>query len=401
MRILFLSNVLPHAKVISGPIIIYNRIRLLVERGHEVGLAAFVSEENEPHSIEVQPMLFEMRLLPVPAPKPMYRRPLDYLFSAVPPYFWEWYSAEMRKLVGQMVDASHYDVVVAEFSAMGQYVYRNPYLPAVRRIVSCHECCTVAYLTALRLQHRSLRAIKRLIMVKGLRKYEFDMYRNADHVLVLTPQERYGLLKYEPDLRISVIPYGVDVDHFALRADDATEESILYTGFYLHEANHDAVLWFAQTAWPMLRRKYPNLKFYVVGPKPTAAIRELARKDPGVIVTGKVDDVRPYFQKARVFVCPVRMGSGLRGKILEAMASGVPVVSTTLGAEGIPAHNGQNILLADTPHGLAESVDVLLGDPELRRLVSEKARELVCPRFTWSHSVDLLEEVLHKVVHAR
>lgn len=401
MKILFLSSVLPHAKVISGPIIIYNRIKLLAERGYEVGLAAFVTEEGARHRTELESMLIEMQLVPLPPPPPISKRLTRALFSPVPSVFRPLRSERMKKLVGTMIDEQHYDIVIAEFSAMGQYLYGNPFLPPVRRIVSVHECCTVACTKALKLQRRPLGALKHLLMVKGLRSHEFNMYRNADHILVLTPQERYNLLRYEPDLRISVIPYGVDVKEFVPAEQEPAEIAVLYTGFYLSEANQDAVTWFATTAWPNLKAKHPALTFYVVGPKPTPAMKELARRDPSIVITGRVDDVKPYFRKAKAFVCPVRMGSGFRGKILEAMAAGVPVVSTTLGAEGFPCHNGRNILLADTPHGFAENVDVLLRDPELGQSLARNARDLVTSRFSWSHSVDLLEQVLKKTMNAR
>ena len=160
-------------------------------------------------------------------------------------------------------------------------------------------------------------------------------------------------------------------------------------------------MWFAHTVWPRLKSRYPDLAFYVVGPSPTSDMIELARKDPRIIVTGEVDDIRPYLAKARAFVCPNRLGSGMRGKILQAMASGVPVVATTQSAEGIPIQMGDNGFLADKPRIMAQYIDLLLGDPALQFSIAQHAREMVVEKFSWDRGVDLLEGVLDDVLAGR
>ena len=125
---------------------------------------------------------------------------------------------------------------------------------------------------------------------------------------------------------------------------------------------------------------------------------DLARRDPRIVVTGWVEDIRPYLAKARVFVCPNRLGSGMRGKILQAMAAGVPVAATTVGAEGIPIQIGNTGFLADTPDILVQQVSLLLEDEKLRETIARNARAMVEERFSWDRGIDLLESVLHEVV---
>jgi glycosyltransferase involved in cell wall biosynthesis len=127
-------------------------------------------------------------------------------------------------------------------------------------------------------------------------------------------------------------------------------------------------------------------------------MQALARSDPRLIVTGEVPDVRTYLNRAAVFVCPVRMGSGMRGKILEAMASGTAVVTTSLGAEGIPAVLGENCLLADDPEMMANQIEWLLSDEPLRRRLAENARRMVVERLSWERTVQRLEETLAELV---
>jgi glycosyltransferase involved in cell wall biosynthesis len=224
------------------------------------------------------------------------------------------------------------------------------------------------------------------------------MYRSADRVLVMTPQERWSLLNYAPNLQISVVPSGVDALRFRPPRYESTEQCIMFTGYYCDKPNEDAALWFGNKVWPQLRERHAELKFYMVGPEPTDAMREMARRDKRMIITGRVKDIRDYLARAQIFVCPVRLGTGMRGKIIEAMAGGVPLVSTTLGVEGIPAQTGYNCFLADRPDIMLRHIDLLLGDPPLRRSIAKRAREMVVERFSWRHVIALLDQVLQETV---
>jgi glycosyltransferase involved in cell wall biosynthesis len=368
----------------------------LFQRGYEVGLATFARDGDDEHSLEIRDKLIELEIVPAPRQRTGGRL-FSYVFSPIPPPFPNSYSPDMFKRVGDMVERTRYDVVVAEFGIMGQYLNVNPYLPAVRKVISVHQCQTIAAHKALELMGWSPRAIREWFALKGLQRYEFDMYRSADRILVLTAEERFGILNYAPDLRITVIPSGVDTNYFKPVDPALKERAIVFTGLYNDEPNRDAVLWFSQLVWPRLKAKYPDLTFYVVGPGPRPDMLELARKEPRIIVTGEVDDIRPYLARARIFVCPNRLGSGMRGKILQAMASGLPVVSTTLGAEGISIQQGENGFFADTPRIMEQYIDLLLSDPLLQNNVAQRARDMVLKRFSWDRGIDLLETVLQEV----
>lgn len=401
MKILFLSTRLPHAKVFSGHAIVYQRIRRLAQRGHEVGLAVFSQPDDAAYVDELRPSVRELAIVPAPAGQPAGARLLDWLTHPVPARFAAFRSPEMVRRVGDLVERTGYDVVVAEFGIMGQYLHRNPYLPAVRKIISVHQCYTLASGKVLDLPGLSLRAAGEWLALGGLQQYEFEMYRAADRLLVLSGEIRYRLLNYAPDLKVTVIPSGVDTEYFQPADASLKEPALLFTGYYSDRPNRDAAVWFCHAVWPRLKAKYPDLAFYVVGPNPTPDMIELARRDPRLIVTGEVDDIRPYLAKAQVFVCPNRLGSGMRGKILQAMASGVPVVSTTLGAEGISIQMGANGFLADRPEIMAQYIDLLLSDAALRDAVARHARDMVVERFSWARGVDLLEGILKEATGRR
>jgi len=297
-----------------------------------------------------------------------------------------------------MVRKNPYDVVVSEYSMVAQYLYRNPDLEGMKRVMSVHECYYLARRKAFKVQGLSREGLSALFNLKGLKKFEFGMYADADRVLTLTPEGRDELLAIRPDLKISVVPHGVDVDYFRPSGKEAKEEAVMFLGNYPHDPNRDAVIYFRDRIWPLIKERVPEARFYVVGKDPTPELEELGRKDPSIVVTGTVEDVRPFFEKSKLFVNPVRIGGGFRGKVLEAMAMGMPIVSTSLGAEGVSAVSGEDMLIADDPRDFAAAVVRLMENDSMCERLGERARSLAVERFSWEKGVEELEGVLDEVV---
>lgn len=397
MKILFLSTRVPHAGITGGHILVYQRIARLAARGHDVGLAAFEGKEGSGPPAEIGARLRELEIVPHPPRRSAAGDMWSVATRGIPPYFRRYRSPEMMRRVGDMVERSRYDVVIAEYAAMGQYLHRNPYLPAVRRIVSCHSSVAASYRKLADVMKYSARGIRSRFSIGSLMRYETEMYRGMDRILVLTAQERYGLLGSAPDLRISVIPAGVDTTHFAFRESSPAGPLVLFTGHFEQQANRDGILWFLKTAWPRLKAQVPGLRLRVVGPHSDSLLRRHARRDPAVSATGEVPDIRPHLADATVFVCPVRLGSGLRLKVLEAMSAGVPVVTTSLGAEGIAVQQGDNGFVADRPELMAEYTALLLADETLRNSIAARARVLMETRFSWDRGVEQMEEIMRDI----
>ncbi|MBU4240800.1 MAG: glycosyltransferase family 4 protein [Actinobacteria bacterium] len=397
MNILFIVKEFPHSKIIGGPIIIYNRVKYL-SRNHLVSLIAFADDPSVDEAESVARFTHDLRLVPPPAHRSALRRARDWLTSPVPPYFLLTRSDEMYEELGKMVAAFDYDVIISEYSMVAQYLYENPDLAGIKRVMSVHECYYLSRRKALKVRGFSREGVGALHYLKGLKKFEFDMYADSDRVLTLTSEGKEELLAIRPGLDISVVPHGVDVESFCPVERDAGPPTVMFLGNYPHDPNRDAVVFYATGAWPRVKEMIPGCRFLVVGRGPTPDMLELAARDPSIEITGEVQDVKPHFHASDVFVCPVRMGGGFRGKVLEAMACGVPVVSTALGAEGVPAKEGENILLADTPEELARQTVRLLQDDALREKIAAGARELMVERYSWQKGVEILEEVLEGVV---
>lgn len=232
-----------------------------------------------------------------------------------------------------------------------------------------------------RLTARRMSEIEREAMLK------FDAH------VVVSEADRARLLDIEPSARVFIVDNGVDVGHYSdeeierahakWRSRAAAVKRVLFVGSMDYHANVDAAVHFARDVWPSVYSSDRNLVFTIVGRNPSDAVRELAHLD-GVEVTGTVEDVRPYYREAAAAVVPLRIGGGSRLKILEAMAAGVPVISTCLGAEGIDAVDGENILIAEGADELTRAIRRAIHHGELRQRLVASARSLVRSRYDWS-----------------
>ena len=400
MKILFLANRLPHSDVAGGHRLIYQRMRALADRGHQVGLACFVEPEQERYIPAVKAMVYELETVPVNDRKLWVRIFRDYISAVLPAIFWKNYSRALMRSIGDMVERTKYDVVIAEFSEMGMYLYRNPYLSAVRKVVSCHRCLTTSFnkYAATKGVSTMLR-IKSGLQVLALEHYEFEMYSAMDHILTLTSEDRFSLLNHAPELPVSVIPPGIDYTYIAEnKALKKESKTILMCGFFADKSNNDGALWFAHEIWPIVVKKHPDVRFYLVGTGASPELKQLEKMDNRIVVTGAVPDLRPFREQAAIFINPMRLGSGLRIKVLEAMATELPVVSTALGVAGIPAQNGVNCFVSDTPELTAQSIDWLLNDPKLSSEMGQRAKEMVKNKYNMEPTIRELERVLEEVV---
>lgn len=400
MKILFLTLKLPHSEVVGGNRIVFQRIRHLASRGHDVGVISYVTHETPEQMEGLRRYVRNLQMVPLPQRGILRRIVHDYLFApSRPALIWKLYSKQFTRMVADAVEEQQYDLVVAEFSEMGQFLYKNPALSAVHTVISCHRCMTASYEKYREMEEVRWRLhLKSLPQLCGLRKYEFNMYRSADRILVLTPQDRFTMQYYAPDLAVSVSSTGVDIDQLEKHPPVPKEPIILMTGYMQDPANEDGVQWFVHHIWPTLRRHHAEVKFYIVGAEPSSRIKTLVKNDARIVVTGKVKDLRPYRNRARVLVSPVRLGSGLRTKVLEAMASGLPVVSTSLGMAGIEAQTGVNCLVADTPDLFERSVDWLLTDRVLASRMARNAKKMIKSKYTLESGLLRFEQILQSVI---
>jgi glycosyltransferase involved in cell wall biosynthesis len=222
----------------------------------------------------------------------------------------------------------------------------------------------------------------------------------ADHVLTVSDSDRTSFLEYLPEQKVTTIPTGVDLDFFrpGPPAEDAT---LVFTGSMDWMPNEDAVVHFSQDILPRIQRELPKVRFSVVGRNPSKKLLSLALVNPAIQVTGAVEDIRPYVHAASVFIVPLRIGSGTRIKIFEAMAMAKPVVSTSIGAEGLPVAHERELFIADSPTEFANRTVQLLKDSKIRQQMGNSARRLVESRYGWQQVADKFEQALLDITKKR
>jgi glycosyltransferase involved in cell wall biosynthesis len=227
--------------------------------------------------------------------------------------------------------------------------------------------------------------------------WEKRAVRQFDGITAVSSVERTWIQQHAPKAIVELVPNGVDTKYFYATRASRGKPSLVFTGLMDHPPNVDAAIWFCAEILPRLRRKIPDSSFKIVGSKPHPRVRELAKRE-GVEVIGEVPDTRPYLAKSSAVVIPLRSGGGTRLKILEAMAMERPVISTTLGAEGLDVTPKVNIMIADTPDEFVNHILLLLASPETASQLGTAARRLVVDKYDWSLCLSKLDSLYDRLL---
>jgi glycosyltransferase involved in cell wall biosynthesis len=298
------------------------------------------------------------------------------------PYFMKKYeSAPMRREVAARARSGDFDVLVCDF--LNPAVNVPPGLP-VPTVLFQHNVEAMIWRRHFEVQTNPLkRAYLRGQWRKAFR-YERAACRRFGLVVTVSRDDAETIRRDYGVETAADVPTGVDTEFFRPAGGaEPDPHGLVFTGSMDWLPNEDAIQFFTREILPLVRERVPRVRLTVVGRKPYASLLELAERDPSIVVTGRVEDVRPYMERAAAYVVPIRVGGGTRLKIYEAMAMGKPVVSTTVGAEGLPLDDGEDLLLADTPRAFADAVVRVLTDAELARSLGARAAEKVRARFGW------------------
>jgi len=402
MNLLFLPKLLPRADIIGGPILIYHRIKNLSSMGHKITVIAPAYGEEDMRDKSLEP--FCERIIRVKTAKQRTDREVEEFRRRLkrPRFFLAGdggYSQEIDDVLRSTVREKHIDAVIAEYSLMGQYIEGSArFFPEhTMGVISVHECYTKAFrMRAEKGENISEDTIRELF------DYEFKMYDAADRLLSLTREDADILTGYSAGLKdkIRVVPHGVDTDFYkppGRKSWDGSSKNLLYLGNFQHHPNVDAVKNFLEHCWGRVSKQVPDAKFCAIGYKPPAELLELAGKHNNVIVRpgGDRENVRRTYWDSDVFVAPIALGTGFRGKLLEAMGCGLPVVATRLATFGISPVNQENMFVADDYGLFSDYVVRLLKDVPLRKRISHNAVALA-RKFDHKHAAEKLDRVLRE-----
>ena len=398
LRLLLLTTKPPFPLTDGGRIAVYEPLRRLAARGHQATLLTFRSPGQDQDALAhletlccVEYVQHDTRTRPSGM--------ISNLLSSLPYNVSKYRSPLMMQKLREMLTGEAFDVVHLEqvHLACYQEIVRGEFgVPAVLRQVNSESHLAERFWRT----QTGLRRIYARLQATRLRRYEAEMCARMDCCLMITAGDAERLRDLSPRANIRVIPAGVDIAEFQPAPDLAEAETVVFVGSMDWRPNADAVLWFAREALPLVKDEFPGLQFYVVGRQPPVEIRRLTESD-AIHVTGYVDDVRACLARAAVCVIPLRVGGGMLVKLLQAMAIAKPVVSTSVGAEGIAVEHNRHLLLADTAADFASGVVSLLRDRGLRERLGQNARRLAAEHYSWEATTDLLEQAYRDVLNAK
>ncbi len=297
---------------------------------------------------------------------------------------------EMQAALDELLAGDHYDAVLFESVLIAGY--RLP--EGVRVIIDQHNIEHELLWRSYQHEKAWLRKGYNWLESRLIRPVEIERCQRADVVLVTSERERLALKNMLQSSVIEVVPNGVNVEAFQKNcSQQEVPVRIIFTGTFSYYPNIQAVLFFAQRCWPLIRAQIPLATWQIVGSNPPLEVQRLA-KLPGVTVTGTVPDVIPYLDAAAVAIVPLLIAGGTRLKILEAMAMQKAVVSTSVGCEGLAVVPGKHLLVADQPEAFAQAVVAFLSNPEMRAAYGAAGRALVEAEYSWEHCGAQLLRVL-------
>jgi len=402
MRVLFLTPQLPFPPHQGTQIRNYHLLRTAAS-AHQVELASFVRPGESLHrAAPLQELCGQVWTLPTPT-RGWADRLRTLAASAQPDIAFRLQSEGFADILRAVANGNRYDVIQVAGLEMARY------LPILRSAAPRTYLVFDDHNAEFRLQGRAARvgahragtwpkALYSLVQYLKLRRYEARVCRSADAVLAVSETDAVALRRLAPEARIWVVPNGVDCAYYQGEPSAEVDMAgLLFTGTMDYRPNVDAMEWFASAILPAIVARRPEANLQIVGRAPAPEVQRLASLYRNVTVTGAVEDVRPFFSRSAVFVAPIRIAGGARLKILEALAMGLPVVSTRMGAEGIDLVEGKEVLLADSPEEFAAAVLRLLEDAELRQQMAFLGRQATQERYDWSRVAPGLLDVYREV----
>jgi sugar transferase (PEP-CTERM/EpsH1 system associated) len=382
----------------GGKIRSYNILRQLAKHHAVTFFSFYAAHENDVHAELSQ--IFQ-RVIRIPLDLPPAKSAgelLDYaahLFSREPYNLTKYCRRVVRKKLRALLQEETYDVILCDFLVAAGAI---PWDWRCPKVLFTHNVEAVIW-------HRHFEVARNPFWKalswrewKRMEAAERRYLQKADHVLAVSENDREAFARFLDPQKLSVVPTGADTEFFHPSREKEMPSSLVFTGSMDWLPNEDAMLYFANEIFPVIRRKVPDVSLCIVGRNPSRRLQDLASRVPKIQLTGWVEDVRPYLAQHAVCIVPLRIGGGTRLKIFEAMSMAKAVVSTSIGAEGLSVINGEHLLIADDPASFAESTLRLLGNSAQRAQIGQAARHLVQENYSWATVSKDFAQALENVV---
>lgn len=332
--------------------------------------------------------------------QPLLPKKLRYILNPVrrrPVNITKYQSLFLRKKLSRMLAEEKYDIAHFDRINVSQYVSFIDEIPCVLRLQNIDSQIFERY------YQKETSPLKKWYIKHQCDKlalYEDKFYPQFDRCLVISETDGETLVSRSPSSKVSVITSGVNIEYLTAVKPEPEPASLLFLGSMDWLPNIEGSIYFCDEVLPIIQKDVPDVKLYIVGTNPDPKVRALGDR-PGITVTGAVPDVRPYLAKATAMVAPIRIGSGLRIKLLEAMAFGLPTVTTTIGCEGIPVESGRQLFIADEPDKFAADCLNLIREAEVRERMIVEGRKLMYEKYNWNEIAKKIISIYEEIIAAR
>lgn len=393
MKVLLLTQVLPFPPD-SGPKVKTWNVLKYLARHHEVTLVSFVRGDQQADVEQLRPYCQAIHTVPITRTPLQDGMAMLQSFANRQPWMMVRDDrAAMRELIDRLCAETQFDVAHADQLNMAQYAAR---VPGARKVLDAHNALWLLYK---RLAETMPSGPRKWLLERDwrlLKEYEGRLCREFDGLLAVSEEDAVALREAAgADLAITIIPIAVDTDELPVAARAPQAEHLLHIGTMYWPPNIDGMQWFIQEAYPPIRAARPEVALDIVGSRPPQELTAYNGNGQNINVTGYVADVQPFLERCGVFIVPLRAGGGMRVKILEALARGLPLVTTSLGCEGIAVQHGQHVLIADTPEEFAQATLRLLDDRALADELGRNGRALIENTYDYRAACRPLETLYH------
>lgn len=405
-KILFLTQIVPFPPDAGPKVKTYHVIRALVGQGHSVTLVSFVRPEEVRNIPALQEICEAVYTVPIRRSRIADVGYMVRSYLTGRPFLIERDDLRsMQDAVKHLVQEDDFQFIHADQLTMVQFAIRGASAFPDKKPKVIFDAHNAVWTIVERMKENARWFLKPVLAVeaKRVKRYEGKLLRTVDHVLAVTGIDRKLLvdaLHFSSERRsgrmspITVIPIAVDTEKLQPVKRNAGSKNIVTLGTLHYPPNADGIRWFFNEVFPLVQRHVPDATLTIIGKNPPQDFLELAVRNPGTIkVTGYVDDLVPYLEESALMVVPVRAGGGMRVRILEAFAYAMPVVTTTVGLEGIHGTSDYDVLIADTPADFAERTSELLKNVSLQEKLATNGRELARTKYDWQAVLSAMQTI--------
>ena len=388
MNILCITTNVPYPPTDGGRIATFEAIKHLALRGHKITVVAPINSHTEIEDVTELTKYCTLETVAMDTQN-TYRGMLCNLFSPKPYTISKYHCNELLTKIKTIVGRKQFDIVNIDHLHMAYYgaIIKERFgLPIVLREQNVESTIMKRYCQAL---SNPIKKFYLWLQFKKLYSYESTIVEFFDRCFMITEVDKQRIENMNPKVKATVIPAGVDTSYFHPFNVQIEPYSIISVGSMAWLPNVEGTRWFCSKVLPRIKKKLPESRVYIVGKNPPSSIHRLASEN--IVITGFVKDVREYMAKAAVFIVPLKTGGGMRIKILNALAMGKAIVSTSVGCEGIDVENGKDILIADSEEDFANRTIELLEDSRKRTALGQEGLRLVRKKYQWEQIAEQME----------